>query len=157
MQTSVKLQGLFSYPIWVLIIAVAIFVFLRWFKKYLKKKQGQLSNKNLEKIPEKNIKDADIIKKKYLKQLSDIEEKFQNNMINTRVAYQKISEAMRMFVFEMTDITTQNYSLAEIKKLNLPILYELIEEYYEPEFAHKSEGDFNSSINKARRVIDEWN
>lgn len=61
-----------------------------------------------------------------------------------------------MFVFEVTDITTQNYSLSEIKKLNIPILYELIEEYYEPEFAEQTNGDFDNSINKARRVIEQW-
>ena len=61
-----------------------------------------------------------------------------------------------MFVFEVTDITTQNYSLTEIKKLNIPHLYELIKEYYEPEFADKSVGDFNDAINKARSVISKW-
>lgn len=64
---------------------------------------------------------------------------------------------MRMFVFEVTDIKIQNYSLKEIKKTNIPNLYELIEEYYEPEFASKSVGDFGISIEKARRVIEKWN
>ncbi len=36
-------------------------------------------------------------------------------MIELRKAYQLISEAIRLFVFEITDITTQNYSLKEIK------------------------------------------
>ena len=77
--------------------------------------------------------------------------------INLRTAYQKISEIIRLFVFEMTDITTQNYSLREIKKLNIPILYQLIEEYYEPEFTSKPVGDFEEAIKKARGVIKEWN
>ena len=108
-------------------------------------------------IPEKNIKDIPVIKSKYLNQLNSIEYKYNNEMIELRKAYQLISETIRLFVFEITDITTQNYSLSEIKKLNIPILYELIKEYYEPEFASKSIGDFNNSINKARRVINEWN
>jgi hypothetical protein len=62
-----------------------------------------------------------------------------------------------MFVFEVTDIETQNYTLDEIKKLNMPGLYELIEEFYEPEFALKSVGDFDNSIEKARSVIKKWN
>ena len=78
-------------------------------------------------------------------------------MINLREAYQLISESIRMFIFEVTDITTQNYSLIEIKKLNIPKLYELIEEYYEPEFSSKPSGDFEAAINKARRIIREWN
>lgn len=107
-------------------------------------------------IPERNIKNIPVIKNKYLQQLNDIEDKYTNNKIELRKAYQLISEAIRLFVFEVTDITTQNYSLTEIKKINIPVLYELIEEYYEPEFASKTIGDFNSSINKARRVINEW-
>ena len=98
-----------------------------------------------------------VIKNKYLSQLDSIEYKYNNEMIELRKAYQLISEAIRLFVFEITDITTQNYSLLEIEKLNIPSLYELIKEYYEPEFASKSVGDFNSSINKARRVISQWN
>ena len=97
------------------------------------------------------------IKGKYLNQLDTIEYRYTNNMIELREAYQLISEAIRLFVFEITDITTQNYSLAEIKKLNIPILYELIKEYYEPEFASKSVGNFEASINKARGVINKWN
>ena len=64
-----------------------------------------------------------------------------------------MSEQVRMFVFEITSISTQNYSLKEIKKLNIPGLYELIEEYYEPEFASKSIGDFDSSMTKAKDIV----
>ena len=78
-------------------------------------------------------------------------------MIELRKAYQMISETIRMFVFEITDITTQNYTLQEIKRLSIPKLYDLIKEFYEPEFASKSKGNFNDSINKARRIINEWN
>jgi hypothetical protein len=122
-----------------------------------KKKEVRVKEDSLKVIPERNIKNIPIIKGKYLEQLDSIEYKYTNNMIDLRKAYQLISESIRMFVFEITDITTQNYSLKEIKKLNIPNLYELIEEYYEPEFASKSVGDFETSINKARRVIKEWN
>ena len=93
----------------------------------------------------------------YIKNLDSIESKYNNQKIELRQAYTLISEAVRMFVFEATDIKTQNYSLNEIKKMNLPVLYDLIKEYYEPEFAFKPVGDFSSSINKARSVILKWN
>ena len=93
----------------------------------------------------------------FLRELAEIEEEYSNRKIELRKAYQLISENIRLFIFEVTDITTQNYSLMEIKKLNIPNLYETIAEYYEPEFSKKPSGDFINSVNKARRIINEWN
>ena len=159
MQTSINLQEPFTYSIIPLIITLCLTVTITCYLIYTRKKKEKVKviENEIKVIPEKNIKDIPVIKSKYLNQLNSIEYKYNNEMIELRKAYQLISEAIRLFVFEITDITTQNYSLAEIKKLNIPNLYELIKEYYEPEFASKSIGDFNNSINKARRVINEWN
>ncbi len=155
MQTTVNLQEPFTYSIIPLIIGIFLIGGITFFLLY--KKKTQVEEIKIKEIPEKNIKNVPVIKEKYLKQLALIEQKYTKNEIELRKAYQLISEAIRLFVFEITDITTQNYSLTEIKKLNIPNLYELIEEYYEPEFASKSVGDFTASVNKARRVINEWN
>ena len=158
MQTSINLQEPFTYSVIPLMISIClsiIFIILIYLNKLAKK--TKIENVEVKEIPEKNIKNIPVIKGKYLNQLDSIEYKYENQMIELRKAYQLISEAIRLFVFEITDITTQNYSLTEIKKLNIPILYNLIEEYYQPEFASKPIGDFKSSINKARRVINEWN
>lgn len=158
MQTSVNLQEPFSYSTIPLIVTIILIIALTLYLIYLKKEKDKtILQEVVKEIPEKNIKNIPVIKGKYLDQLDAIEYKYENKMIELRKAYQLISEAMRLFVFEVTDITTQNYSLAEIKKINIPNLYELIEEYYEPEFASKSIGDLQSSINKARRVIKQWN
>lgn len=158
MRTTINLQEPFTYSFlpliitFLLIIGFTIYIILS--KKPKDKVKGKMEEVKV--ISERNIKNIPVIKNKYLQQLNDIEDKYTNNKIELRKAYQLISEAIRLFVFEVTDITTQNYSLTEIKKINIPVLYELIEEYYEPEFASKTIGDFNSSINKARRVINEW-
>ena len=159
MQTSVKLQEPFKYSVIPLIIGIFFVMAMICYLIYLKRgnKKLKLNSNEVKAIPEKNIKNIPIIKEKYLNQLNQIEYKYNNKMIEIRTAYQLISESIRLFIFEVTDITTQNYSLSEIKKINMPILYQLIEEYYEPEFARKSVGDFESSINKARRIISEWN
>ncbi len=157
MQTSIKLQEPFTYSIIPLIIVIFLVCTITFYLIYLNKKKIRKKDCVKVVIPEKNIKDIPVIKSKYLEQLDSIEYKYTNEMIELRKAYQLISESIRMFVFEITDITTQNYSLKEIKKLNIPNLYELIKEYYEPEFASKSIGDFGTSINKARRVVKEWN
>ncbi len=158
MRTTINLQEPFTYSFipliitFLLIIGFTIYIILS--KKAKDNVKGKMEEVKV--ISERNIKNIPVIKNKYLQQLNDIEDKYTNKKIELRKAYQLISEAIRLFVFEVTDITTQNYSLTEIKKINIPVLYELIEEYYEPEFASKTIGDFNSSINKARRVINEW-
>ena len=159
MQISIDLLEPYTYSIIPLIIVITIVLLESYYFIYLRNKNKKINIKenSVKEIPEKNIKNIPVIKNKYLIQLDLIENKYTNNKIELRKAYQMISEAIRLFVFEITDITTQNYSLTEIKKLNIPNIYELIAEYYEPEFASKSIGDFNSSINKARRVINEWN
>lgn len=159
MQTSINLQEPFTYNVIPLIVTIILVIAFTLYLIYLKKEKDKvmLQGTIVKEIPEKNIKNIPVIKGKYLEQLDAIEYKYENKMIELRKAYQLISEAIRLFVFEVTDIKTQNYSLVEIKRLNIPHLYELIEEYYEPEFASKSIGDLRSSINKARRVIKQWN
>ena len=159
MQTSINLQEPFAYSIIPVIIAICLTLIVTYYLIYSRKKKEKykVDEEKVKAIPEKNIKNIPVIKEKYLNQLDTIEYKYTNNMIELRQAYQMISETTRLFVYEITDITTQNYSLKEIKKLNIPNLYELIKEYYEPEFASKSVGNFEASINKARRIINEWN
>lgn len=158
MQTSIKLQEPFTYSVIFVVIITGFVLAMTAYLIYINiiKKKVKVEKNNLKVIPEKNIKNVPVIKNKYLEQLNSIEYKYTNNMIDLRKAYQLISESIRMFVFEITDITTQNYSLNEIKRLNIPNLYDLIKEYYEPEFASKSVGDFEVSIEKSRRIIKEW-
>ena len=158
MQTSINIQDPYTYSVLPLIITICLITMLTVYLIYLKiRKKKMTPIEEIKEIPEKNIKNIPVIKQKHLRQLDSIEYKYDNNLIELRKAYQLISGTVRMFVFEATDITTQNYSLSEIKNLNIPNLYDLIKEYYKPEFASKSEGDFKASINKARRVINEWN
>ena len=158
MKTSVSLQDNITYSIIPLIFVVLLIIGLSIYFIIIKsKKKIVLKESTIKNIPERNVKDTKQIKDKYLKKLDFIENQYNGNKIKLRQAYLQISEAIRMFVFEMTDIKTQNYSLNEIKNINIPVLYDLIKEYYEPEFAFKSVGDFNSSINKARGVILKWN
>lgn len=157
MRTTVSLQEPFTYSLIPLVIFITIIIGLTIYLIFNKKKSdNNKENEEVKKIPDKNIKDIPAIKNKHIQKLDEIENEFNNQKITLRKAYQLISETVRVFVFEVTDITTQNYSLAEIKKLNMPDLYDLIKEYYEPEFASKTVGDLEISINKARRIIKEW-
>lgn len=156
MQTNVTLQDPYQYSMAPLILTIVFAIILGGYWIYQKRKTKSYIQEEVVKIPEKNIKNIPAIKRKHLKQLESIENQYEMQKIDLRKAYQCISEDIRMFIFEVTDITTQNYSLEEIKKINMPQLYELIKEYYEPEFASKSVGDFTNSIQKARGIINEW-
>ena len=114
----------------------------------------EIENEEIKKLDEKDI---NRIKEKYLKRLDNIEEKLNSNKISVRHAYQMLSANIRYFVFEVTNIKVQNYTLREIEKLKMPILSELIEEYYAPEFAEYSVGNIKTSLEKTRKVIEKWN
>ena len=93
---------------------------------------------------------------KVRKEKTNITKRLDNNNISIREAYQKLSSTIRYFVYEVTNIKVQNYTLQDIKKLDMPILYELVEEYYVPEFSEKSIGNIKLSIEKTRKVIEKW-
>jgi hypothetical protein len=102
------------------------------------------------------IKDIIKIKKKYLYQIDTLSNELNSNKIKSRTAYNKLSVLIRSFIKEATDIDLLKSTLSEIKKKDTGVLYELIKEYYEPEFSPNNKGDINSSINKTRKVIEEW-
>lgn len=152
MQTSVNLEPSFSYTIlyWVIFLTLILIIVL-WFLEKNKKE-----NKVVVEI-ENNTQNIKSIKLKYLKKLTILENKIDKNEITIRRAYQNLSSIIRYFVNAVTGIKVQNCTLEDIKKLNMPMLYELIKEYYNPEFAEKSLGDIKSSIEKTRKVIKKWN
>ena len=158
MQTSVKLQDPFSYSIYPVLIILVLLVLLTVYIIIKYRRKNKIP-KNIEetKIKEIDEKDINKIKEKYLKKLETVEEKLNSNKISVRHAYQMLSAIIRYFVFEVTNIKVQNYTLREIEKLKMPALTELIEEYYAPEFAEYSLGNIKASIEKTRKVIEKWN
>jgi len=154
MQDFTELQPPFSYSIYPIILVIILLVLLTI---YFFMSRNKKEYKALPEVKEINLKDLNVIKRKYLKQLEQVSTKVDNNAISTRIAYQKISIIVRSFVYEVTNIKVSHYTLRDIKKLNMPILYELIEEYYAPEFSKHSSGDIKDSLEKTRKVIERWN
>lgn len=153
MQTSVNLQEPFSYSIWYIFI---ILIFLIVLTIYLLKKKKIKQKNHIPEIKEMDIKEIEIIKQKYVRNLNELQSKLENNKISIRKAYQSLSTYIRYFVYEVTNIRVQNYTLSEIKEIDMPILYELIQEYYTPEFSEYSFGNVKESIEKTRKVIEKW-
>ncbi len=151
MQVETKLNDMFSYSLFLtrlIFIILSIFVFLFFIsKKHFKK--------NINKVVVK--KPVASIKHKYLNLISKLSNDLTNNRISNRQAYQNLSSIIRNFIYESTNIKVQNYSLSEIKDAGIPILYELVSEYYDPEFSKISKGNILNSIEKTKGVIEKWN
>lgn len=154
MQISVNLQNPFVFEI---ILLVILIIFILVMTIYLILKKNKKSKKEEIVIKEINLKERKRAKQKYLKQLDKLGKEVEEGKINSRKAYQKLSAIIRYFVYETTNIKVQNYTLKEIKELNMKELYELIEEYYKPEFAKHFLGNIKLSIDKTREVIEKWN
>ena len=88
------------------------------------------------------------IKERYLDTLGAIERDLREGKTEPRFAYQRMSGAIRGFVYEATGVKVQKYTLYEIKQLRMHRLTQLIEEYYVPEFAEWSQQDALASLHR---------
>ena len=154
MQIDVNLKAPFSYS-WIPIVVLLIVLLLPFIYLLLKK----LGVFNLKKnnILNFTAKDINGIKYKYLNKLNDLDKSLNDKKITSRKAYQELSMLIRLFVYELTGLEVQSCTLKDIKKLNIPVLYELIKEYYDPEFSKISKGNIKASIEKTKEVISRWN
>lgn len=140
----------FSYSLTPLIFILLGIGILLWILLKPKKKE---ETPIIIKPPTKNLFE---IKNRYQQEIQVLIENINNNKITNRKAYQSLSMLIRSFIFEVTQIKVQNYSLQEIKKVGIDSLTELVEEYYNPEFAKDSKGSIQESIEKTRVVIEKW-
>lgn len=132
MQISVNLQSNIFIPM--ILLCASVFAILI-ISIYILKSIGKFKTKKVPKVKELTLEEKNNIKHKYIKKIDNLKRKVNNEKIKAREAYQTLSAIIRHFVYEMTKIKVQNYTLEEIKRLDMQELYELVEEYYEPEFA----------------------
>ncbi len=151
MQVTTKLRPMFSYSFLFILLSIILLFLIVILFKYFKKKEIK------ETIVIPSTRDLQAIKKKYLLKIQELAITFNNKKITNRKAYQALSNIIRNFIYEATNIKVQNYTLKEISLINMPILYELVSEYYDPEFSKISSGNITSSIEKTRMVIEKWN
>lgn len=153
MQTDVKLQPDFQYPwIWagLIIIAFGVILFLVFHKK--KEKAAPIPVV----VPPR--RDVQTIQMEYIMKLDQLAREYQQKNIPNRQMYFQISEIVRNFAFEMTGVSVQNYSLSEIAQLGLPMLTQLIEECYTPEFdQYEEEKNAMQTLYRTKEVIGTWN
>ena len=147
----------FEYSIiWLIlgiIILLSIFCCAIWY--FFFKKKSPVESKNIIKFEKpKNIED---IKTEYLKLIDEVERECQSNKVNYRNSYIRLSSIVRTFVYKATGIEVHKSTLSDIKALNMPSLYNLIREFYTPEFAENTKSNILKAINDTRQVIKTWN
>lgn len=150
MQIDTELREMFSYSI-ILIIPLLLLIILLLIIILHKKKD--IKNVKIIQPSSKNLID---IKSKYLYNIQILIVDLNTNKISERIAYQSLSRLIRNFIYEVTNIKVQYYTLEDIKKINIPILSKLVEEYYKPEFERVSKGNILESIDKTKKVIENW-
>ncbi len=167
METTVTLQPPFEFSIWVLILGVVITVaaiaLLIAAIVLIKRNMVFTWPKAKAKPPVYQPAPSSIIidaKKRCSLQIQGIIRDYGQGKITRREGYQRLSLIIRGFVHDTTGINVENCTLLEIKRLGVPKLVNLIQEYYVPEFAEDGRGgnaNLITSCNNAMGVIETWN
>ena len=111
--------------------------------------------KNETKLETKPAKmDLNLVKRQYLMRLNELVGRM--SKMDSRECYKELSFLMRSFVFDATGVKVTKFVLHEINRNEFPELYDMIAEFYEPEFSQDERGDLTLAIDKVRRGIESW-
>jgi len=156
---TVELQDNYSIiPLFLLVLlAAAVIILLVIWASKEKQPEKKTAAKTPVSAPVNPRSRAMELKRKYDRILIQLEDEYGKQMISDRETYQQLSRTVRDFAFEMTGVKVQNYTLQELRGMNMPKLTALVEECYVPEFAlDNRQGNVTETISKARKVIGEW-
>lgn len=149
--TTVTLQAPYDYLlIWkiaagVLLVAALAFLILPQLHLHRKPKLRLADGPTLEEY-----------RRRALQSLASLEQDVREGRTDNRRAYQALSGIVRGFVRGATGIRVTNYTYEEIRALDMPRLTALVHDYYEPEFARDSEGEFVRSLGITTDLIRGW-
>ncbi len=159
MVTSVELQDPMSYYLfWLIMVILAVVVafFLQLFFRIRLKDRLRRKREKTPKVHPPKKKPLPVLKWEYLQRLDHLERGIHAGAYDKRTAYQELSMLIRSFVTDATGIKVQNFSLLEIRRVGIPGLTALVQEYYEPEFARQSMADIRASLFRTRKAIELW-
>ena len=100
---------------------------------------------------------VEFIRNQALKQIDMCIYNLSHGKADIRESYQNMSTIMRTFVTGITGIDVTSKTLSELQALNDKRLSELIEKWYAPEFAMKTQADFMNDAEQAKHVVKRWN
>ncbi len=149
------------YALWPLIVLLVslfllgIVIFILSFKKGTHKKAPKPVVQPVAQRP--MFLDKGGIKRKYIGLLNELLGKVNTSLVDNKSAYQELSVYTRDFIKEVSGLDVTTSTLADIKKMNIPVIARIIDEYYEPEFAVETDDDARTAILNAKRIIEQWN
>ena len=153
MHFSVGLQEPFDYALKFFIIAIVLILLsIILFIVYMK-----LTKKDFTGVAEK-IRRLFLgrTRRKYLRQIDDVERYVVNGKKDTKTAHQEMSLIVRRFVHAATGVHVDRLCYTEIKRLKKKPLTDLVREFYEPEFAEYTEADTVRAIKMSKELIKTW-
>lgn len=153
---TVELQDMFSYSPAGLIIVISMLALVVIYAIYCIIRKKVKERNDVAEVNHMHQQRLEEYRKKYIQMLLNLRKRYKEGHISERQAYQELSRIIRHFVYSVTGIRVQNYTLEELRKINIPNLYYLIGECYRPEFDTEGRGNIEQSIDKARKVIEEW-
>lgn len=161
MPITVDLQDVYSYNKVAFIVAAVLFVAILVIGTIILIKYLQSKTKPKTPPPPPVVKEPTNvakarIKSKYLGLITKLENDYRGGKIKEREAFETLSRLARKFVRESTGIKVTNYTLEEIRSLNIPKLSKAIELCYPPEFSYEPDGDFMSTTSIAKSLIQTW-
>ena len=143
--------------------AAALYALFRWRLRDL------LRDPAAPQIHRPSERDLTRFRQRALAELADMEKEYRDGGLSARETSQRLSSLVRGFVGDVTGISLQECTLRDIRRLRIPVLTGLVQEYYVPEFADYDEvsGDTAGSrgisresvlqsLLRTRKAIERW-
>lgn len=159
MPTSVSLQGNFIYGITPLVLLFLVLISPLIMKIKRKRAEKRKRKEEAKASVNTNVyKPVPLsVKQQYVRKLKKIDADYKKGSVDLRNGYQLLSAIIRQFVLEYKGIDVSTKTLAEIRRMDIPDLERLMEEYYEPEFSADSTRHLEYSLEKTIEAIEKWN
>lgn len=165
--TNVELQGPLSFARWPMIVLGAVLgaallyaavrILIHYIKIWAENKKKLEEAKKQAELEKPKVLGIDVIKANYLAQIESLSAEYAQGKLESRAAYEKLSSIFRNFVYEATGTPAHKYTLYDIKGLNNQVIYNLVNNYYTPEFARNEKGNIMESIEITKRAVSQWN
>ena len=155
---TVELQETMPFGLWVLAAGAVMLALAAAFFMLYRRLSSRLAVSGLGAEGEDSMSLAALneAQDRSLKELDKIEKAVDEGSMTPSAAYQRMSMLLRSFACEVKAVPAQFLTLRELRLAKIPSVFTMVLEYYEPEFASRSEADLKDSLNKTRKVIKQW-